>query len=183
MLQLRQRVIATCHIGPLDLEETQGYIEHRLKCAGACGTPTISSAAFAEIFASSGGIPRRINFICDRLLLLGFLSGNTYFDVDEVSHVVSEITGESIVPSSDAAVPVSEWGEVSREGASRVQETSGLAATMSIQIDSLGLEQQDERLRRLERSMLRLERIDLEILSMLKRLLAATAETNVESMQ
>ena len=35
MQQLRQRVTATCHIGPLDQAETRGYIEHRLKCAGA----------------------------------------------------------------------------------------------------------------------------------------------------
>ena len=33
MQQLRQRVTATCHIGPLDVDETRGYIEHRLKCA------------------------------------------------------------------------------------------------------------------------------------------------------
>jgi hypothetical protein len=40
MEQFRQRVAATCHIGPLDQDETQGYIEHRLKCAGSTGKPS-----------------------------------------------------------------------------------------------------------------------------------------------
>ncbi len=61
MQQLRQRVTATCHIGPLDREETRGYIEHRLKCAGARGRPTFEAEACDVIFSASGGIPRRIN--------------------------------------------------------------------------------------------------------------------------
>ncbi len=70
MEQLRQRVAATCHIGPLDLEDTQHYIEHRLKCAGAVnGKPFFDLDAFAAIYKASKGIPRRINSLCDRLLL------------------------------------------------------------------------------------------------------------------
>jgi general secretion pathway protein A len=61
MKQFRQRVAATCHLGPLDLEDTRGYIEHRLKCAGSSGKPEFEEAAFAAIFDASGGIPRRIN--------------------------------------------------------------------------------------------------------------------------
>ncbi len=73
MQQLRQRVTATCHIGPLDVEETKGYIEHRLKCAGGTGRPTFGPGAFEAIYKATAGIPRRINSVCDRLLLLGFL--------------------------------------------------------------------------------------------------------------
>jgi general secretion pathway protein A len=69
MEQFRQRVAATCHIGPLDREETQHYIEHRLKCAGSTGKPTFEPGAFEAVFKASGGIPRRINSVCDRLLL------------------------------------------------------------------------------------------------------------------
>ena len=47
MEQFRQRVSATCHIGPLDADETRRYIEHRLKCAGAQGQPTFEPAVFA----------------------------------------------------------------------------------------------------------------------------------------
>ena len=55
MQQLRQRVTATCHIGPLDQDETRGYIEHRLKCAGSTGRPSFDSPALEEIFKASGG--------------------------------------------------------------------------------------------------------------------------------
>src|SRR4029453_19398270 len=58
MLQLRQRVIAACHIGPLDADETRGYIEHRLKCVGWKGDPQILPAAFDAVFQGTGGVPR-----------------------------------------------------------------------------------------------------------------------------
>ena len=71
MLQLRQRVIAACHIGPMDSDETRGYIEHRLKCVGWKGDPHFHPAAYEAIFQASGGIPRRINAVCDRITAVG----------------------------------------------------------------------------------------------------------------
>src|SRR5512137_160719 len=56
MEQFRQRVAATCHIGPLDRDETEHYIGHRLKCAGSTGKPTFEPAVFDAIYKSSGGI-------------------------------------------------------------------------------------------------------------------------------
>src|SRR5574337_64229 len=64
MEQFRQRVAATCHIGPLDAEETKGYIEHRLKRAGATDKPTFEPEVFAKVHEASHGIPRQINAIC-----------------------------------------------------------------------------------------------------------------------
>src|SRR5947208_480239 len=61
MLQLRQRVIAACHIGPMDLEETRGYIEHRLAKVGWTGNPTFEPEAYEAVYRASSGIPRRIN--------------------------------------------------------------------------------------------------------------------------
>ena len=61
--QLSQRVIASYHLGPMDRKETQAYIEHRLKHVGWQGNPSFDGAAFDEIHASSGGIPRRINLL------------------------------------------------------------------------------------------------------------------------
>lgn len=183
MQQLRQRVTATCHIGPLDLDETRGYIEHRLKCAGSTGHPVFDDGAFEAVFNASGGIPRRINLICDRLLLLGFLGNKDAFGGDDVNEVVSEIHDEASVPADKA------WGEragCDDSGISRLTETEpvdidlarlqvtpGLADAISSQIDGLGVEQYDGRLRRLEQSVLRLERINLEILVMLQKLVAA----------
>jgi general secretion pathway protein A len=98
LTQLRQRVIAACHIGPMDAKETQAYIEHRLTHCGWTNSPRFTPDAFPAIYEGSGGIPRRINAICDRLLLSGFLSNTKTFSENEVFEVVREIDNETIAP-------------------------------------------------------------------------------------
>ena len=71
--QLRQRVLASYHLGPLTEEETRSYIEHRMKTAGWEGRPAWEEAAFAAIFQHTDGIPRRINRLCARALMHGAL--------------------------------------------------------------------------------------------------------------
>ena len=98
MEQLRQRVTATYHLGPLDDEETQAYIEHRLHTVGWQGTPSFSADAFYQIFAYSEGIPRKINSLCDRLFLMGYLEELTAFGEVEVKSVIRDIEQEFILP-------------------------------------------------------------------------------------
>lgn len=95
MQQLRQRVIASCHIGPLNAEETRGYIEHRLKCVGWKGNPQLESDAYEALFEASEGIPRRINSVCDRLFLSGYLAGKRVFSREDVEVVAREIREET----------------------------------------------------------------------------------------
>jgi general secretion pathway protein A len=71
--QLRQRVIASYHLEPLSSEETQRYIEHRLQTAGWQGRPSFAPDLFDQVYAATGGIPRRINMLLGRLLLFGAL--------------------------------------------------------------------------------------------------------------
>lgn len=71
--QLRQRVIAAYHLRPLDLDETRGYIEHRLHTGGWRGDPQLAEDVYPAIHGFTGGVPRRINTLCDRLLLYGYL--------------------------------------------------------------------------------------------------------------
>ena len=71
--QLRQRVIASYHLGPLDRAETHTYIEHRLNHVGWKGDPKFDAACFDLIHTLTEGVPRRINTLCNRLLLAGFL--------------------------------------------------------------------------------------------------------------
>lgn len=193
MQQLRQRVTATCHIGPLDREETQGYIEHRLKCAGAIDRPSFDGAALEAIFNASGGIPRRINLICDRLLLLGFLGEKDAFGLEDVNEVVSEIHDESAPASAAAPIERSDWDNSEIQALSqadsldidlaKLQISPSVTGALLSQIDALGGEQFDGRLRRVERSVLRLERINLEILVMLQKLVSAVAKPNQENNQ
>lgn len=94
MEQLRQRVIATCHLGPMDREETEAYIVHRLQTAGWRGDPSFSEDAFAAIHIHTGGIPRKINILCDRLLLLGRLDELHAFTGNEIGKVIEELPQE-----------------------------------------------------------------------------------------
>ena len=193
MQQLRQRITATCHIGPLDSGETRGYIEHRLKCAGSAGRPSFDDAAFESLFIASGGIPRRINMLCDRLLLLGYLGSKDAFGVDDVDEVVGEISEESKAPVSKEQDTRSCWKDAGVAGfstgsqvdvdARRLQLDPAIAGIISGQIDGLCIEQYDGRLRRLEGSVLRMERINLEILSMLQKLVLAVKKPDQEITQ
>ncbi len=89
--QLRQRVIATYHLSPLDEEETRTYIEHRLSTVGWTQDPEITDGAFASIYQFSDGVPRRINNLCDRLLLFAFLEELHRIDEAVVESVAEEI--------------------------------------------------------------------------------------------
>lgn len=91
---MRQRVIGACHLGPLDADETRGYIEHRLARAGAGAGLEFHADAYLKVFEASGGIPRRINLLCDRVLLSGFLDGKRSFGGVDVEAVVAQFDDE-----------------------------------------------------------------------------------------
>jgi putative secretion ATPase (PEP-CTERM system associated) len=102
MQQLRQRVIASYHLGPLDIAETRAYVEHRLEHVGWKGDPRFEPATFAAIHARAGGIPRRINTLCNRLLLAGFLGEKHALGVVDVEAIAHEIR-EELGPQSGLA--------------------------------------------------------------------------------
>ena len=94
MLQLRQRVIASYHLGPLDRAETVQYILHRLTMVGWQGEPSFSEDAFDGIFRFSDGVPRRINTLCDRLMLFGYLEERQHLDSAAVQEVIGDLQQE-----------------------------------------------------------------------------------------
>jgi general secretion pathway protein A len=101
MEQLRQRVIASCHLGPLCAEETRGYIEHRLGRVGWKGVPRFDASAFAQVHACTDGIPRRINLLCNRLLLAAFIGGGELIDgklVSRTAHDLRAEVGDPVAP-------------------------------------------------------------------------------------
>lgn len=92
--QFRQRVIASCHLGPMDLDETRAYIEHRLRLVGWQDDPRLSPDLYAEIHRYTGGIPRRINTVVDRLLLFGYLEERHELDAEAFATVRQELLEE-----------------------------------------------------------------------------------------
>lgn len=89
--QLRQRVIASCHLGPIESTEIEPYIVHRLQAVGWRNDPSFSADAFAAIYEHTKGIPRKINLLCDRLLLMGRLDEKHALTGKEVAEVVADL--------------------------------------------------------------------------------------------
>ena len=94
LTQLRQRVVAACHLPALDASDTRAYIEHRLAKVDWQGDPSFDDEAMGEIHAFTGGVPRRINTLCERLLLLGFIEEKRVLGPTEVREVITEIQSE-----------------------------------------------------------------------------------------
>lgn len=89
--QLRQRVLASYHLGPLGAEDTREYVKHRLTTAGWTGDPSFDDPAFAAIHYHSDGIPRRINTLCSRVLLFGFLEEKREIGAEIINEVAEEL--------------------------------------------------------------------------------------------
>jgi general secretion pathway protein A len=111
--QLRQRVTAAYHLGPLSEADTRAYIEHRLRRADWKGDPRFTEASFALIHQHTEGVPRRINTLCSRLLLYGFLEQLHVLPESAVEKVVNDLREElAVVAVRPAAAPLDGGGEL-----------------------------------------------------------------------
>ncbi|HZM36664.1 MAG TPA: XrtA/PEP-CTERM system-associated ATPase [Burkholderiales bacterium] len=139
MNQLRQRVIASYHLGPLDADETRAYIEHRLKQVGWKGDPRFEDSVFPIVHDYAGGIPRRINTLCTRALLAGLLSHSHVISAKSMQEVIGEFSeefGEAIAnpPGEEDVVPVPANADAMRVLERRL---SGVEKAMNITINLL----------------------------------------------
>ncbi len=91
--QLRQRIGVRYHILPLDRDEVKKYIEHRLAIAGSKGNIVFEKRAIDLIYGYSNGIPRLINILCDKALLLGFVLEVKGITPDIIMKSIKEIEG------------------------------------------------------------------------------------------
>jgi putative secretion ATPase (PEP-CTERM system associated) len=98
--QLRQRVIAAHHLEPMEKSEVEPYIVHRLQKVGWDGNPAFDQRVFAELYEASRGIPRRINQIANRLMLLGAVDERTRIDSAMLKAVLDEMSGEKAFPQA-----------------------------------------------------------------------------------
>jgi len=97
MEQLAQRVIARYHLGGLKSEEIRHYLAHRLAVAGWRGPLPFSRGALNRIYPLSGGIPRRINLLCDRALLGAYAAGLREVTETTVRQAAREVFDSSVV--------------------------------------------------------------------------------------
>lgn len=110
--QIRQRLIATHHLERMRDDEVGAYIEHRLKVVGWTGNPRFTSGAYALLARSSGGLPRRLNALVSRVLLLGAIDHLETIDERLVETVIAASGSER--PSVPSKVnPVGVQGSLS----------------------------------------------------------------------
>jgi general secretion pathway protein A len=118
MEQLRQRILASYHLGPLEADETKAYVQHRLRVAGWQGDPHFTDDGLVRIHALTQGIPRRINMLCSRLMLFAYLEETHIIDgriVIRVSEEMNmEVSGRSphVEPAAAEAHPLRSTGKL-----------------------------------------------------------------------
>jgi len=92
---LRQRIIASYHLDPLNEAETRDYVNYRLESVGwDKKNPSISREVYAELYRWSDGIPRRVNLLCDRLFVYGYLEEKSRLNKKDISVVVADMNKE-----------------------------------------------------------------------------------------
>jgi putative secretion ATPase (PEP-CTERM system associated) len=103
--QLHQRIVAACHLRPLEVEATEAYIKHRLERVGWQGDPALEDAIFPLIHEFSLGIPRLINQVCSRLLLQGMVEEKHQLGVADVESVLEDLGEEQLrIPARESQV-------------------------------------------------------------------------------
>jgi putative secretion ATPase (PEP-CTERM system associated) len=159
--QLRQRVIAAHHLEPMPASEIEPYVMHRLKCVGWRGNPSFDPEVFEELHAATGGIPRRLNQLMSRLMLLGAVEQKSRIDAAVLASVRNEMDGDSApaeprsapkateVPAPPSPQPIAMTGgadaqfaelhEAIAELTQAAQSTEPLAAEFADRIESLEL--------------------------------------------
>ncbi|HEY7655764.1 MAG TPA: AAA family ATPase [Burkholderiales bacterium] len=88
--QLKQRITFQHHLTPLRLEEVEQYLAHRLRVAGFRGGRLFDRAAARAVYRWSGGIPRLINIIAHKSMLLAFGEGEQLVRTDHVRQAVAD---------------------------------------------------------------------------------------------
>ncbi|MCX8042755.1 MAG: XrtA-associated ATPase [Desulfobacterota bacterium] len=167
--QLRQRISVHYHINPLDREETEHYIKHRLTKASAQNNEIFTSDAFDRIYEYSQGIPRLINLICDLSLVYGYAEQIRSVDGRIVDMVVQDrkrmglhfgammqvpdVSGENCLDNDTVQTAV--WSKKYRELCENVYELARLVKKLLEIRDDVSRHQQElqqiyQKIRKLE---------------------------------
>jgi type II secretory pathway predicted ATPase ExeA len=98
--QLAQRVAVDYLLTPLDEQQTEAYIRHRLGLAGPGRENLFAVDACNAIYQASGGIPRVINLLCDTALAYGYADQSLEIDAT----IVFEVLADRVREASDAPI-------------------------------------------------------------------------------
>lgn len=89
--QFGQRITVRYHLSSMNFDDTRAYVEHRLEVAGGLRAATFTNGALRKIFRYSRGIPRLINIVCDRALLIGYIDESREISRSMASRAIIEV--------------------------------------------------------------------------------------------
>ncbi|GMN01340.1 XrtA/PEP-CTERM system-associated ATPase [Erythrobacter sp. MTPC3] len=93
--QLRQRIIASHHLEPLDESELEDYVTHRLRHVGWDERPSFEDGLLNSLYEQTWGIPRRVNQVMNRLLLLSAIEESEAVTAEMLQAVIDEMSFET----------------------------------------------------------------------------------------
>jgi type II secretory pathway predicted ATPase ExeA len=157
--RLAEPLAARHRLAPLAAEELRAYVEHRLARVGWRQDPRLGPDCLEVIHAATGGVPRRVNLLCARLLVVGALEQRHELGAAEARAVAAELGDAAEEPEGAAAAGPEPWARAFArlrrrlEGA-RVELARERRRRAAAETE---LERLREELRRLERGRRRLE--------------------------
>ncbi|GEN98880.1 hypothetical protein NSE01_07130 [Novosphingobium sediminis] len=133
--QLRQRVIATHHLEAMEPSEVGPYVLHRLACVGWIGNPAFDEGLFADLGRATGCLPRRINQMVGRLLLMGAVEQKTHIDSAMLAEVLADLErdGSLADPAAPAPAPAPLIAQEVPAAAAAEVPSSAIAALAGLQ--------------------------------------------------
>ena len=116
--QLAQRITFHYHLGPLTRDDMEYYLAHRLRVAGYTGARLFERGAITRLYRASGGIPRLVNILAHKALMVGYGQGKQQVSAAHVAEAAKDTltTKRSLprwllaaVPAAAAAVAAFTW--------------------------------------------------------------------------
>src|SRR5690606_32375651 len=111
--QLRQRITFSYTLAPLDRHATQNYVRHRLQVAGHRGATLFESRALGRIHRASHGIPRLVNVLCHKALMVAYGRGAEHVEARHARLAIADTEGAHWPRAADAPfsifAPLSSW--------------------------------------------------------------------------
>lgn len=127
--QLAQRVIARYHLRSLSEAESTQYVQHRLEVCGLQRPLPFDRAALRKVHQATGGVPRRINLLCDRALLGAYAGGQ-----GQVTRAIVRKAAAEVFPKTPVATRG--WSRTALAGVVGLVAGAGLLATATQLFDS-----------------------------------------------
>jgi general secretion pathway protein A len=131
--QLTQRVRLRFHLSALDLEDTRGYIAHRLEVAGADGREIFAPDTFELIYRYTGGVPRLLNTLCDTAMLAAFNDETPHVTRQHVEAALKELRWVEFAQRPHNVAPARVEANDSHANAPRLQLPTNAAASATVE--------------------------------------------------